>query len=197
MKDKLWFFVSARYFSVNNFIANTFFDDGSQGIDDQFIKSAMARLTWQVSPRNKLSGVLRRDRQVPRPRHAEQRTIRRPRRRWFSPAYHTTSQVDVDRDQPAADRSRLLEQPRVLHQQLPGRHRAAARYRRRGSPTRRGPSSTWAAARPPRPSQTHAEPGALQLQASVVLRHRLAQHQGRLPVPVGRRSCTRSTPTAT
>ena len=38
MKDKLWFFASARYYSVNNFIANTFFDDGSQGIDDQFIK---------------------------------------------------------------------------------------------------------------------------------------------------------------
>ena len=39
-KDKLWFFASARYFSVNNFIANTFMDDGSQGIDDQFIRSA-------------------------------------------------------------------------------------------------------------------------------------------------------------
>ena len=45
MKDKLWFFTSARYFSVNNYIANTFMDDGSQGIDDQFIKNAMARLT--------------------------------------------------------------------------------------------------------------------------------------------------------
>jgi uncharacterized protein (DUF2141 family) len=44
-KDKIWFFASARYFSVNNFIANTFFDDGSQGIDDQFIKSALARVT--------------------------------------------------------------------------------------------------------------------------------------------------------
>src|SRR5206468_3038134 len=39
-KDKLWFFASARYFTVNNFIANTFFDDGTQGIDDQLIKSA-------------------------------------------------------------------------------------------------------------------------------------------------------------
>ncbi|MEP6783807.1 MAG: carboxypeptidase-like regulatory domain-containing protein, partial [Acidobacteriota bacterium] len=27
-KDKLWLFSSARYYSVNNFIANTFFDDG-------------------------------------------------------------------------------------------------------------------------------------------------------------------------
>lgn len=55
-KDKVWFFGSARYYSVNNFIANTFFDDGSQGIDDQYIKSALVRLTWQISPRNKISG---------------------------------------------------------------------------------------------------------------------------------------------
>jgi len=38
MRDKLWFFVSARYNTVNNFITNTFFDDGSPGIDDQYIK---------------------------------------------------------------------------------------------------------------------------------------------------------------
>ena len=91
MKDKLWFFTSARYFSVNNFIANTFFDDGSQGVDDQYIKSAMARLTWQVSPRNKISGVLRRDRQVSRPRHAEQLRSGDGGVQWFSPAYHTTA----------------------------------------------------------------------------------------------------------
>ena len=44
-KDKIWFFASARHFSVNNFIANTFMDDGSQGIDDQFIRNGMARIT--------------------------------------------------------------------------------------------------------------------------------------------------------
>ena len=38
MRDKLWFFVSARYNTVNNFVTNTFFDDGSPGIDDQYIK---------------------------------------------------------------------------------------------------------------------------------------------------------------
>src|SRR5438876_3305642 len=30
-KDKLWFFMSSRYFSVNNFIANTVTDEGTQG----------------------------------------------------------------------------------------------------------------------------------------------------------------------
>ena len=42
MKDKLWFFGSARYISVNNFIPDTFNNDGSKGVDDQFIKSANA-----------------------------------------------------------------------------------------------------------------------------------------------------------
>ena len=40
---------------VNNFIAQHVHDDGGQGIDDQFIRSIMARVTWQVSPRNKFS----------------------------------------------------------------------------------------------------------------------------------------------
>ena len=69
VRDKLWFFASARDWSVDAPIADTFFvpvgatfgdcQSGriscDQGIDDQRIKSVMARLTWQVSPRNKLS----------------------------------------------------------------------------------------------------------------------------------------------
>ena len=57
-KDKLWFFGSARYFSVNNFIAETMFDDGSQGVDDQFIKSALLRMTWQITSKTKFSAYL-------------------------------------------------------------------------------------------------------------------------------------------
>ena len=69
-KDTLWFFSTLRQWSVNAPIAGTFVSDGTstgfanclkaagscaQGIDDQKIKSGLARLTWQVSPRNKLS----------------------------------------------------------------------------------------------------------------------------------------------
>src|SRR6185295_16924735 len=36
LKDRLWFFGTARYISVNNFIPDTFLDDGSKGVDDQF-----------------------------------------------------------------------------------------------------------------------------------------------------------------
>jgi hypothetical protein len=53
-RNTLWFFTTARDIRTNNLIANTVQDDGSQGVDDQYIRSALLRLTWQVSPRNKL-----------------------------------------------------------------------------------------------------------------------------------------------
>jgi hypothetical protein len=90
-KDKLWVFGSARYFSVNNFIANTYLDDGSQGIDDQFIKSATARLTWQVTPRNKISGYFD---EVDKYRGHDMQANYDPETAstvWNSPAYHTTA----------------------------------------------------------------------------------------------------------
>jgi hypothetical protein len=72
-RDKLWFFTSARRWGVDAPIADTYFTPAGsnysstyplctagtiqceQGIDDQHIKSAMLRFTWQVSPRNKFS----------------------------------------------------------------------------------------------------------------------------------------------
>ena len=90
-KDRLWIFGSGRYFSVNNFIANTFFDDGSQGIDDQFIRSGMARLTWQVSPRNKISAYID---EIDKFRGHDMQANYDPETAstvWHSPAYHTTA----------------------------------------------------------------------------------------------------------
>ena len=68
-RDKLWFFGSVRQWSVNAPIADTFYVPASatqadcqqgriaceQGVDDQKIKSALFRVTWQASPRNKFS----------------------------------------------------------------------------------------------------------------------------------------------
>ncbi|PWT84741.1 MAG: hypothetical protein C5B57_04285 [Blastocatellia bacterium] len=68
-KDKLWFFTSARLFTVNKPISNTFHVPAGQtyancvngvisceqGVDDQTINSVLGRVTWQVSPRNKFS----------------------------------------------------------------------------------------------------------------------------------------------
>jgi hypothetical protein len=71
-KDRLWFFTSVRRWGVDAPIADTYFTPAGsdysstypqctshaiaceQGIDDQHIKSAMLRGTWQLSPRNKL-----------------------------------------------------------------------------------------------------------------------------------------------
>jgi hypothetical protein len=88
-RDKLWFFFTGRYNSVNTYIANTFFDDGSQGIDDQFIKQGLARLTWQMTPRNKLSAYFD---EIDKYRGHDMQSLEDPEEaalQWFSPAYHT------------------------------------------------------------------------------------------------------------
>ena len=72
VKDKLWFFGSTRFFTVNKPVANAFWiPDGrtyancvnavvacKQAVNDQSINSVLLRLTWQVSPRNKLSAYM-------------------------------------------------------------------------------------------------------------------------------------------
>lgn len=91
MKDKLWVFGSTRYFSVNNYIANTFMDDGSQGIDDQYIFNGMTRLTWQASPRNKFSAYFD---EIHKYRGHDMQANYDPETAatvWNSPAYHTTA----------------------------------------------------------------------------------------------------------
>jgi Carboxypeptidase regulatory-like domain len=88
-RDKLWFFVSARHNAVDTKIANTFFDDGSQGIDDQYIRQAMLRLTWQVSARNKVSAYFD---EIDKYRGHDMQSNEDPEEaalQWFSPAYHT------------------------------------------------------------------------------------------------------------
>src|SRR5215831_670996 len=67
-KDKLWFFGSARNFVLNTLPANTFYGiDGTEtptsaalpsnipGVDPQSIRSVQARVTWQLSAKNKLA----------------------------------------------------------------------------------------------------------------------------------------------
>jgi hypothetical protein len=88
-KDKLWFFGSARYFSVNNFIGGTVFDDGSQGVDDQSIASALVRLTWQVTSKTKFSAYFD---EVNKNRGHDMSTGIDPETAsvvWTSPAYST------------------------------------------------------------------------------------------------------------
>jgi len=90
-RDKLWFFGSARYITVNTFIPDTFFDDGSPGVDDQFIKSAMLRLTWQISSQMKLSAY---NDEIDKFRGHDMQALYDPEESgtiWNSPAYTTSS----------------------------------------------------------------------------------------------------------
>jgi hypothetical protein len=54
-RSKLWFFGSARNVGNNNIVANSFYPDGRPGIYDVRVQNYTARLTWQVSSRNKIA----------------------------------------------------------------------------------------------------------------------------------------------
>jgi hypothetical protein len=58
MRDKLWFFTSMRWMSVDEKVLNAFMPDGSPAVVDQYVRIPLARLTWQITARNKLSAFL-------------------------------------------------------------------------------------------------------------------------------------------
>jgi Carboxypeptidase regulatory-like domain len=54
-RDRLWFFGAFRDVGNRNIVANAFMPDGSPGIFDQTVLNLTARMTYQLSPKNKLS----------------------------------------------------------------------------------------------------------------------------------------------
>jgi len=54
-RDKLWFFASWRRIATNEFVPNSFFRDGSPGKQEQWVQNQLVRLTWQATPRNKVT----------------------------------------------------------------------------------------------------------------------------------------------
>ena len=104
--------------------------DGRQGIEDQWIYNLMGRLTYQANRQDEDHGLFRslpqvqgaRDGRAHRSGHG-----RPPARMEERAVLHHADQGDVDALQPAAPRGRLLEQRRVLHRQVPARHREGAR----------------------------------------------------------------------
>ena len=66
MRDKLWFFGDLHYSILETFVAGTYECDGCYGkatapvsgqlgLDSQYLAPTYGRVTWQVSPRNKLA----------------------------------------------------------------------------------------------------------------------------------------------
>jgi hypothetical protein len=108
-KDKLWFFTSARAWSVNAPIAGTFVTDGSgtataaclqaaktanpceQGIDDQRIRSALVRLTYQVTPKHKFAAYFDEIDKFRGHAMSAGDDFNTASVVWNSPAYHTGS----------------------------------------------------------------------------------------------------------
>jgi hypothetical protein len=108
-KDTLWFFGSTRFFIVNKPIAGTYVSDGTaasiaacsaalagkggalcpQGVDPQHQYSGLFRMTWQVSPRNKLSGYYDRIHKVRGAAMAPGDDQTTSSVRWNSPNYST------------------------------------------------------------------------------------------------------------
>jgi hypothetical protein len=56
-RDKLWFFVSYGNNGNNNIVANSFYPDGRPGIYDQRVTNKTVRLTSQITPKNKITGL--------------------------------------------------------------------------------------------------------------------------------------------
>jgi hypothetical protein len=60
LPDRLWFFTSARHWGVDEFVADSFLDDGTQYRSEGRLTSVVARLTYQLSSANKFAFHLER-----------------------------------------------------------------------------------------------------------------------------------------
>lgn len=59
-RSKLWFFGSARHMSVNEKVTNAFYPDGSPAIVDQYVRSGLARVTYQAHQNHKVAAYFQR-----------------------------------------------------------------------------------------------------------------------------------------
>ena len=98
-KDKLWFFFSVRHWGNYATVADTFYSNdygksfapksGDLGVDDQYIRSGLLRLTWQMTPRMRISGY---NDQVDKYRGHNMSAGTDPAtaaRNWYTPHYYT------------------------------------------------------------------------------------------------------------
>ena len=118
-KDKLWFFASYRDWGVYQYIANSFFKNGDQTIDDANIRSGVVRLTTQLGAKNKVSAYLDRIRKFRGHENSapagyaiagEATDIRAPKQYYTTEAKWTSTVT-----QQAAGRGRARDQQRELH----------------------------------------------------------------------------------
>jgi hypothetical protein len=91
-QDRLWYFTTVRRIATNEVVANNFYRDGRQGIEDQWIYNLMGRLTWQVNEKTKVTSYFDR---YPKFKGHEMGALTDPdtaarRREWKNALYYTT-----------------------------------------------------------------------------------------------------------
>ncbi len=99
-QDRLWYFTTVRRIATDEVVANNFFRDGRQGfftggrsgVEDQWIFNLMGRLTWQASPKVKITSYFDR---YPKFKGHEMGALTDPdtaarRRDWEHALYYTT-----------------------------------------------------------------------------------------------------------
>ena len=58
LRDRLWFFASGRHWTYNNYVADVFDADGTQAVNDNELWAYPFRLTWQMSRKDRLTGLI-------------------------------------------------------------------------------------------------------------------------------------------
>lgn len=58
LRDKLWFYSSMRWMSVDEKVLNAYMPDGSEAVVDQYVNIPLVRLTYQITSKNKFSAFL-------------------------------------------------------------------------------------------------------------------------------------------
>jgi len=94
MKDRIWFFAAARDYRTNNGVTDTFFDNGDQGTDYNYIRDALGRATYQMTSKIKVAGYYDR---ISKFRGHDMQSLYDPETAsnvWTSPNY-STGQIKV------------------------------------------------------------------------------------------------------
>ena len=89
VRDKLWFFSTARRNAVNNGVLNSTHRDGTPGLDNNSITSANVRLTWQMTQQHKISAMFDKVRKRRFSNHNPGEDLETAASSWTSPHYDT------------------------------------------------------------------------------------------------------------
>jgi hypothetical protein len=90
-QDKIWFFATGRDYRTNNGVTNTYFDNGKQGKDYNYIRDGLGRVTYQMNQKHRIAGYYDR---ISKFRGHDMQSLYDPETAaliWTSPNYSTGS----------------------------------------------------------------------------------------------------------